>query len=97
MSEFRFEALPDMAPNSRTKRSRQHLEAAAALRERPGEWAVIKTTPTSQAARSAATHIRTGLLAAYRPARSFEATSRTVEGEHRVYARFVGQPEGGAA
>ncbi|MGW7785982.1 hypothetical protein CFC35_05460 [Streptomyces sp. FBKL.4005] len=88
MSEFRFEEPP--ADARTTKRGHDHFKAAAALREQPGRWALIRTTPTSQAARSAAHQIRDGRINAYLPAGSFDATSRTVDGEFRVYARYIG-------
>lgn len=87
MSEFRFEEPP---ADGRAGRGYDHGAAAAAMRERPGAWALIRTTQTSQAARSAANLIRNGRLAAYLPAGSFEAMSRTVNGEFRIYARYVG-------
>lgn len=96
MTGFRFEEPPAGPPTSRAYRTQQHLIAAAALRERPGEWAMIKTTETSSAARSSAAQIRSAVLVAYRPAGSFGATARTVDGEHRVYARYLGEAvEGG--
>ncbi|GAU66688.1 hypothetical protein SSP35_03_03360 [Streptomyces sp. NBRC 110611] len=66
------------------------MEAARQLRERPGEWAVVRRTETSDQAGAAAQAIRDGRLRAYRPTGAFEATARTVVGEHRVYARYVG-------
>lgn len=96
MSEFRFEEPP--ADARTTKRGHDHFKAAAALRERPGEWALIRTTSTSQAARSAAHQIREGRINAYLPAGDFDAVSRSAAGEFRVFARFVGHViEGGEA
>jgi hypothetical protein len=89
MSEFRFEELP-IDGRTTTRQRHEHYKAAAALRERPGEWAMVRTAATSNAARSAASQIREGRLTAYRPAGEFDATSRTVGGEFRVYARYVG-------
>ncbi|MFJ9644988.1 hypothetical protein [Streptomyces sp. NPDC101206] len=65
---------------------------AAHLRHRPGEWAHIDNKATRASAASTAYLIRTGGLRAYTPTGHYEATSRTVDGEYRVYARYIGQP-----
>jgi hypothetical protein len=49
---------------------------------------IVKNTGPS-AAKTAHT-IRSGVQAPYRPSGSFEAVARTVDGEHRVYARYTG-------
>lgn len=76
-------------------RSSTWLEEASQLRACPGQWAVICIKPHSRAAVAMASHISNGNLAAFRPAGTFEATSRTVDGEARVYARYVGSEEQG--
>lgn len=84
----------DPPPQNRASVARAkgtHLMYAEIMRERPGEWAVIHTAPNANAAASYARHIRLGVMAAYAPARSFEACARTVDGEHLVYARYVGE------
>lgn len=73
-------------PTSRTN----HGVAATRLRRRPGRWGVVATYVTASSAASAANMVRTGKTASYTPAGAFEATARTVDGEHRVYARYVG-------
>ncbi|WP_043470968.1 hypothetical protein [Kitasatospora sp. MBT66] len=70
----------------------KHSRIASALRARPGEWAVVHRADTVTRAASAAQAIRSAKLAAYGPAGAFQAVSRTVDTEHRVYARFVGDP-----
>jgi hypothetical protein len=80
-----FEPLPDGAT-----RHGINTAIAAKLRDRPGEWAHINTYTTPGSAASCAQQINSGRLAAYAPAGSFEAKSRTVDGERRVYARYVG-------
>lgn len=47
---------------------------------------------SSRSAGGMAYGIRQAKLQAYAPAGTFEARARTVDGEHRVYARFVGEP-----
>lgn len=57
---------------------------AAQLRGRPGQWAAIceavSTNTTAQ--------VRQGVYAAFRPAGSFDAVGRRVNGHYTVYARF---------
>jgi len=71
----------------------QHQANAAELRSRPGEWARVSSHPNPEAAACAAAGIRGNgrrRIRAYSdgPGR-FEATARTVDGEHRVYARYI--------
>ncbi|WP_293783610.1 hypothetical protein [uncultured Aeromicrobium sp.] len=75
-------------PPARTNVGR-YAEIAAALRERPGRWAVVKTWPAERkkAAWSFASHVNSGKLADMRG--GFEATARTIDGQTRVYVRYV--------
>lgn len=66
------------------------VKEAIELRERPGEWAVLHTSKSAQLSAAAARTIRVAKVKAWQPAGSFEAIARTVDGEHRVYARYVG-------
>jgi len=65
-------------------------EVAAALVERPGEWALIATvrSPTT------GTQIRRGELKAFRPMGAFETTVRVNDSDGRrrwdLYVRYVG-------
>lgn len=68
-----------------------HAKVAAELKEHPGEWARIGLYGSPSSAAAMAQGIRKGQLAAYRPAGAFEAVSRTVKNEYRVYARFTGE------
>lgn len=61
---------------------------AAALRTRPGEWALLGRYGTSGMARQTAYEIRHGHLPAFRG--GFEAQAKTLFGEYRVYARHTG-------
>lgn len=60
------------------------------LRARPQEWAHIATRANISAAGELARRIKRGGTVAFQPASAFEAVSRTVDGEYRVYARYVG-------
>lgn len=88
MDEIRWEEPP--APTRWGMPVANHADVAAKLRERPGRWAIVSVYSTHVSALSVAYQIRSGKLAAYRPKGAFEASARTVDGEHRVYARFVG-------
>jgi hypothetical protein len=90
MSEIVFEEPPRLE----AYRWSSNLDAAAQLRERPGEWARIGAYSTGTSARSMAQSIKTGQRRAWAPAGAYEAISRTVDGEHRVYARYVGDSDG---
>lgn len=59
---------------------------AAALRERPGEWAKVEFEGTDSSCRSTASHIKKGVLKSFRPAGAFEA--KTVN--YELWARYVG-------
>jgi hypothetical protein len=76
------------------ERSTKHARIARELKENPNVWGVVQRPASTTRAASAAQAIRTGKLAAYAPAGTFEAVARTVDTgdgiEHRVYARYVG-------
>jgi hypothetical protein len=69
----------------------QHKLMAAELRSRPGEWNVVKATPSIATARNTAALIKSAGITAYSPAGAYEAAARTVDGAHRVYVRYVGE------
>ena len=63
-----------------------YTEEVAALRSRPGEWGRIPVRRSGErAATMLADNIRRGLLAAFRPAGSFEA--KAFQGQ--VWARYT--------
>lgn len=66
-------------------------EIAEELRSQPNRWALVAVCPNSATAGSTARHIRNGHYNAMRELGPFEATSRTVDGEARVYARYVSE------
>ena len=61
------------------------------LRKRPGKWAMVATYSKPQIAYSTARAVRDGLYQGIE-AGTVEARARTVDGEARVYARYVGEP-----
>ena len=66
----------------------QWEKVAAALRGRPGEWALVR----ERADASQAIRIKRATIPAFSPAGSFEAVSRKREdGKFDVYARYVGE------
>lgn len=70
--------------------ARDFAVVARELRERPGEWAVVAEVPYFGGA-NLATRIRRGSGPWWRPAGSFDATCRHVDGRAVVYARFLGE------
>lgn len=75
----------------RSRQGTDHAAVAAELKAHPGQWAVVSTHPTIQAASTAAGRVKCGFPHAYKPAGAFEAVSRTVDGKHRMYARYTGK------
>jgi hypothetical protein len=90
MSELRFEGPPPVRTASLKGR---HIAAAKQLEERPGEWGIVGVYAHSGSASAVARQVRAGLIPAYAPPGTFEAKARTVNGEARVYARYVGDPD----
>ncbi|MFF2184628.1 hypothetical protein [Streptomyces sp. NPDC058155] len=88
-----FVGPPPTLPAPPAAKALDHAAVAAALKAKPGQWAVVKVVASEKAGRVLAGHIRTGKSVAYMRD-SFEAEYRNVDDEHRVYARYVG--EGGA-
>lgn len=79
-------------PPSRTRvgAPTQHRDVANQLKANPGNWGIVAVYDKASTAGSIAAQIRAGSVNAYQPAGAFEAHARTVEGERRVYARYVG-------
>lgn len=71
----------------------QHADVAKLLRRRPNQWARVGDYANPPSARSTAQSIRKAGLRAYAPAGAYEAISREVDGQHVVYARYVGVQE----
>lgn len=88
---LRWEEPPPDLREGRRPRDVDHQTIAEELRRRPGRWAAIAAGSVQT---GLVTQIRTGIVAAYRPAGSFEAVRRTVDGRATVYARYLGEPEG---
>lgn len=69
---------------------RVYLAESQQLKEAPWRWAILRRDfGTQEAAGTLANYIKNGQLAAFRPRGFFEAVSRTVDGEFRVYARYA--------
>ena len=93
MSIIRFEDPPPPAHPRYAPRSKETApDVAAELIGARGDWALVRefTEQRAGTARSAAAVINKGRIPAYRPAGEFEAVTRTVGGQVRLYARYVG-------
>lgn len=86
-----FEDLPETRQGGGHHRPSKHHKIAEQLRERPKEWARVHISASRSGADSTAHQIRVAILRAYSPPSAFEAKARTVDGQHRVYARYVGE------
>lgn len=78
-------------PPAKTGRPGKYAHIAAALRERPGDWAIIRTYPAEQSKRAwgFANTLREGKLIDFR--HGYEAAARTIDGQVRVYVRYTAQ------
>ncbi len=84
---------PVTRAGGKAKGGRTYVSESAQLIAKPGQWAILRRDFKSQdQAATLASYIRIGQLAAFSPSGAFEAVSRSVEGEYRVYARYVGGP-----
>jgi hypothetical protein len=90
MSELKFEDPPQRVSGRHWGR---HRLLASEMKARPMEWALVGTYGSSDSAASMARNIKLGKLKAYEPAGAFESTSRTVDKQPRVYARYLGEAE----
>lgn len=89
--EIRFEE-----PAAPILRSDESIAAfVAALQARPGDWALFGSESSPGCAGQRAYEIRHALRGGgtrhFGPAGAFDATAKTVIGEHRVYVRYVGR------
>lgn len=97
MTEIIFEEPParESGPGMGRAGTGKYAEIAQRLKVRPGEWAIVATFDRRNTAHMLAYRIKRGVQYAFRPAGAFEATSRTMDGEHRTYARYVGEQSSG--
>lgn len=93
---IRWEDPPD-------RRGQAHYDwpaIAGALQGRPGAWALALVCPTREIAATTARYVRESHYEALQ-GEQYDAKARTVDGEFRVYARYLGprhaDPAGGPA
>lgn len=90
---IRWEDPPSNRSHAKGKASKWNA-ISAVLRGRPGEWAHVETKSNARLAAQTANCISKGVYAAM-PQGQFEAVSRAVDGEARVYARYIGEASDG--
>lgn len=83
----------DELPEPANRAVVDHVEVAAALKKRPGEWAQVGRYASAGSAGSIAQSVRTGKIKAYATG-VWEARSRTVEGAPWLFVRYVGPSDG---
>jgi hypothetical protein len=100
MSELgvlRWEDPPAEHGNAKPKKPSKYQPIADALRSRPGQWALIAAGRTTGSAGSFSHGMRHGVNP-WAPAGSFEAKIvGPASGLAKVYARYVGEPDGEVA
>jgi len=70
-----------------------HGPLVAAMKSKPGQWAMVGSEYASPAsASSMANSIRVALSSTWAPRGSFEAVSRKQGAKYTVWARYVGEP-----
>lgn len=95
MTETPGVTFGDLPKPGRSAARELHSLIAAQLRQRPGQWALIATRSSASTAGSTAHSIRTGKIKPYGPEGTYEAAARTVDGEHQVHARYMGEDKPG--
>lgn len=97
MAVIRWEEPPKEHGNRRPGQPSKFQPIADALRARPGEWAVVAEGKAPGSAGGFAYRIRNG-VGPFAPAKAFEAKVVGPAGgsSSKVYARYVGEPDGGA-
>jgi hypothetical protein len=89
MTKLKFEDPPP------AKRAPRRFDLVAQeLKANPGRWAVIAVFDKRPNANSTARQIRLGLTSYWQNPGDFEAVSRAVGDEFRVYARYLGEGKG---
>ncbi|MFB4265391.1 hypothetical protein [Nonomuraea sp. GTA35] len=89
--EIRFENPPPVVTRWAKSVALDYEQIAEVLVAHPGEWAFVGVTATPTRAGGAAQRIRDGVVEALAIHGQFDAASRTVDGEYRVYAKFLGE------
>lgn len=94
--------LPDVQNQANERIAQEELRATAArLRDNPGQWLTLRTYTNSTSARQGARRVRSGVLAAFRPAGAYEAKHVVHDGAFAVRACYIGESapaaSGGAA
>lgn len=90
---IRWEDPPEtiQGVRKRPRRTKHWAAVANELRDNPDRWAVVLEDERFGCAGGMAAQIKAGVLVAFRPARSFDAQTRTVGHTYCVYARYVGE------
>lgn len=95
VSVIRWEKPPPaLRVGGRGKPGSRYDGLAEELRANPGREAVIHETPNRNVANSVAGLIREARVRCFEPRGDFDACTRRVDGMVRVYAWYLGDPEG---
>ncbi|MEU6725588.1 hypothetical protein ABZ917_17925 [Nonomuraea wenchangensis] len=91
--EIRFEDPPPPLRTWAQSEPFDYPRIASVLCKKPGRWALIGVVGTPLRASGAAHRIRAGLVETLAIRGAFDAVARSVDGEYRVYARYLGEYE----
>ncbi len=89
---IRWEEPPDRKHGHGGYRPVHHRWTAIgkALAQRPNRWALVLLCDNATSAGSVAYQIRRGQYVDLLTIGEFDAVARTIDGEHRLYARYIG-------
>lgn len=91
MTEIQWEDPPGVAKTGARRPDPVLSAFAAALRSHPNRWARYpRPLSGKDSASTTARNIKRAFNETWQPADSFDATVRTVDGEVRLYVRYVG-------
>ncbi|MFF2094792.1 hypothetical protein [Streptomyces sp. NPDC058202] len=76
------------APRPSHRPRADHQLAAQQARELPGQWVLVGSYGSTASAVGAASHVRSGRIAAYQPAGSFEARTELTDDGTDLHARL---------
>lgn len=88
MSQTQFVSELPPGPTRTSRGSGRVSEVGEAMKANPGQWAIYGVYRTATSAGAAASRLRNGTLL-WAPKGSVESAVRTVDGEIRVYARWI--------
>lgn len=91
-AEVEWADPPPDPRRSSSAEGKRYTEFAGTLKANPGRWARFPYDYSDGGACVAQQKIKNGRAEYWRPAGSFEATTRQIDGRRVVFVRYVGDP-----